>query len=124
MEAVPHFQSFLLLFQNISQFLFTLVTSLPSKTQIEYSSAFRTIAFELEGVTLKGHLVQLPCNVQGCLQLHQVLRALSSLTLDVFRDGTSTTSLGNLCQCITTLTVKSKRKQKQKKKNPFSLYPV
>ena len=31
---------------------------------------------ELEG-TCKGHLVQLPCNEQGHLQLHQVLRAPS-----------------------------------------------
>ena len=30
--------------------------------------------FELEG-TLKGHLIQLPCNEQGHLQLDQVLRA-------------------------------------------------
>ena len=62
--------------------------------------------FELEG-TFKGHPVQLPCNEQGHLQLHQVLRALSSLTLSVSSDGTLTTSLGNLCQCLTTLIVKS-----------------
>jgi len=30
--------------------------------------------FEL-GETLRGHLIQLPCNDQGHLQLHQVLRA-------------------------------------------------
>ena len=60
--------------------------------------------FELEG-TLKGHLVQLPCNEQGHPQLHQVLRSLSSLALGVSRDGVSTTSLGNLCQCLTTLTI-------------------
>ena len=58
--------------------------------------------FELEGI-LKGHLVQLPCNEQGHLQLHQVLRAPSSLTLGVSRDRTYSTSLGNLCQCFTTL---------------------
>ena len=34
-------------------------------------------------------------------------RALSNLTLKVFRDGASTTSLGNLCQGFTTLTVKN-----------------
>ena len=38
--------------------------------------------FELEG-TFKGHRVQLPCSEQGHLQLHQVLRAPSSLTLSV-----------------------------------------
>ena len=54
-------------------------------------------SFRLEG-TLKGHLVQLSCNEQGHPQLHQVLRALSSLTSGVSRDGASTTPLGNLCQ--------------------------
>ena len=67
---------------------------------------YRTIElFELEE-TLKGHLVQIPCSEQGHLQLHQVLRAPSSLTLRVSKDGASTTSLGNLCQCLTTSTVK------------------
>ena len=60
--------------------------------------------FELEG-TLKGHVVQVPCNEQGHPQLHQVLRAPSSLTLGICRDRESTTSLGNLCQYLTTLTV-------------------
>ena len=35
--------------------------------------------FELE-VTFKGHLIQLLCNEQGHLQLHQVLSTWSSLT--------------------------------------------
>ena len=35
--------------------------------------------FQVE-VTFKGQLVQLPCNEQGCLQLHQELRAPFSLT--------------------------------------------
>ena len=48
-------------------------------------------SFELEGA-LKGHLAQFPCSDQGHLQLHQVLRAPSSLTLGVCRDGASTTS--------------------------------
>ena len=60
---------------------------------------------EMEG-TLKGHLVQLPCSEQGRLQCHQVLRAPSSLTLSVSRDRASTTSLGNLCQCLTALIVR------------------
>ena len=34
------------------------------------------------------------------------------LTLDVSRDGASTTSLGNLCQCLTTLIIK------------YSVYPI
>lgn len=45
--------------------------------------------FELEG-TLKGHQIQFPCNEQGHLQLRQVLRALSILTLGISRDGAPT----------------------------------
>ena len=47
-------------------------------------------SFGLKG-PLKGHLVQLPCNEQGHLQLHQVLRAWFSLTLGTSMDGVSTT---------------------------------
>ena len=63
----------------------------------------------LEGI-FKGCLDQLPCNEQGHLQLHQVLRAPSSLIWSIARDGTSTTSLGNLCQCFTTLSIKTNKK--------------
>ena len=63
-------------------------------------------SFELEG-TLKGHLVPLFCNEQGHPQLHQELRAPSSLTLGVPKDETSTASLGNLCQCLTNLIIKN-----------------
>jgi len=61
-------------------------------------------SFELER-TLKGHLVQPPCNEQGCLQLHQVLIAWPSLTLNVPR---STISLGNpfLCTGVSPLSGK------------------
>ena len=52
----------------------------------------RTIeSFDLEG-TFKGHLVQLPCSEQGHLQLDQVLRAPSSLTLGVSKGGAPITS--------------------------------
>jgi len=44
--------------------------------------------FQLEE-TFKGHLVQLSCTEQRHLQHHQVLRALSSLILNVSRDGAS-----------------------------------
>ena len=37
----------------------------------------------------------------------RLLRAPSNLAWNVSRDGASTTSLGNLCQCLTTLTVKN-----------------
>ena len=37
----------------------------------------------------------------------RLLRAPSNLAWNVFRDGASTTSLGNLCQCFTTLSVKN-----------------
>ena len=49
-------------------------------------------SIELEG-TLKGYLVQFPCSEQGHPEPDQVLRTLSSLTLNVSRDRTSTTSL-------------------------------
>ena len=62
--------------------------------------------FEMEG-TLKGHLVQLPCNEQEHLQQIRLLRGPSSLTLSVSRDRASTTSLGNLFQCLTTLIIKN-----------------
>jgi len=39
-----------------------------------------------------------PCNEYGHLQLHQMLSAPCSLTLNVCRDGASTTSQGNLFQ--------------------------
>jgi len=56
------------------------VATSPSKQK---SSNHRTIElFELEG-TFKGHLLQLPCSQQGHLQLHQVLRVLSRLTLTI-----------------------------------------
>ena len=48
-----------------------------------------TESFELEG-TIKGHLVQLPCNEYVNQQFHQVLKAPSSLTSGVCRDGAST----------------------------------
>lgn len=64
-----------------------------------------TESFGLEG-TLKAHLDQLPCNEHGQLQLSQIAQSAPSLTLNVTRDGAPTTSLGNLIQCLTTLTVK------------------
>lgn len=63
---------------------------------------FHRFLFELEG-TLKDHLVQLPCSEQRHLQLEQVLRTPSSLTLNVSGDEASTSSPGSLFQCLTTL---------------------
>lgn len=68
--------------------------------------------FKLER-NFKVHLVQLPCNEQRHQQLRQVLRALYSLTVSVSKDRVSTTSLGNLCQCLTAIAVKK-----------TSLYPI
>ena len=65
-------------------------------SEVEFSCGCRdrriTHSFELEG-TIEGHLVALPCNEQGHLQLHQVLGAPSSLTLSVSKNGASTVSL-------------------------------
>ena len=63
-------------------------------------------SLELEE-TFKGHLVQLPYSERGHLQLHQVLRAPSSLTLNVSRDGAPTTSLGNQSFLISNLNLPS-----------------
>lgn len=60
-------------------------------------------SFELEEA-LKGHLVQLPRNKQGHLQLHQALAAPSSLNLSASRYGAATAS-GSLFQCLTSLVV-------------------
>ena len=45
----------------------------------------------------RDHAIQLPYNEQ----LNQVLRVLSSLTLNVSTDRTPTIPLSNLCQCFT-----------------------
>lgn len=55
--------------------------------------------FGLEG-TFKGHLVQPPCTEQH-LQLDQVAPCPTKVTLSVSRDEAATTSLGSLCQCLT-----------------------
>jgi len=61
----------------------------------------------LEG-TFKGHLVQPPASMsRDIFNQTRLLRALSNLTLNVSRDGESTTSLGNLCQCFIALSVKN-----------------
>lgn len=60
---------------------------------------------ELEG-TSEGHLVQILCNGQGHAQLDQVAQGLFQPQLEVSRDWASTTSLGNLFQCLTTLIVR------------------
>jgi len=52
-------------------------------------------SFELEG-SLKSHLVQVSCNEWVCYSCTRLLRAWSSLTLNVSKDGASTNSLDNL----------------------------
>ena len=61
--------------------------------------------FELER-TPKGHLVQLPAMNTDTDSSIMLLRVPPSLTLDVSRDGTST-SLRNQYQCLIALTVKN-----------------
>ena len=48
-----------------------------------------------------------PARSEGTFNHFRLLRAPSNLTLKASRDGTSTTSLGNLFQCFTTLIVKN-----------------
>ena len=64
-----------------------------------------TECFGLEG-TFRGHLAQPPCSEQGHLPLDQVALSPSYLALNVSGDVASTTSLGSLFQCFTTLIVK------------------
>jgi len=63
--------------------------------------------FELER-SFKRHLAQLSCNERGHVQVDQVLRDLSSLTLNVSRNGASNTFLGNLCEFLIALNEKKK----------------
>jgi len=51
--------------------------------------------------TLKGHQVQPPCNAQGHPQLHQCSEPLQP-ALGCLEGWGSTSSLGSLCQCLTT----------------------
>ena len=65
-----------------------------------------TELFQLKG-TFKGHLLQpLAMNRDTYISV-RLLKALSSLILNVSKDRASTTSLGNLFQCLTTLIVKN-----------------
>lgn len=63
--------------------------------------------FMLEGTSVD-HAVQDPCSSQG--QLQQV--AQGHLVLNTSRDRDSTTSLGSLFQCLTTLIIQNKTTQK------------
>jgi len=58
----------------------------------------------LVGRNLKDHLVSTPHPI-GRIATHWIRlpRAPYNLVLNASRDGASTTSLGNLCQCHTTL---------------------
>ena len=74
--------------------LYTLHSAMEPQINLE-SEGHRVMELpELEG-TLKVHAMN------RHLQLSQVLRAPSSLILNVYRDRASTTSLGNLCQGLT-----------------------
>ena len=62
--------------------------------------------FGLEG-TLEIIWFHHPCHRQGHLPLDQTAQTPSNLGLNTCRKGASTASLGNLCQCLTTLIVKN-----------------
>jgi len=75
-------------------------------------------SLELEG-NLKSNLFQLPAMSRDARSLVTVLRAPSSLTLTVSRDGASTASQGNLLQCFTTFIVKNLLLYTQSKSDLF-----
>ena len=56
---------------------------------------------------LEDHLFQAPCYRQVHLPLDQVAQCPVQPGLECFRKGAFTTSLGNLFQCLTTLTLKN-----------------
>jgi len=62
--------------------------------------------FKLQ-VTLEVHLVQSSAMNKDIYSLTRLLTDPSSLTLNIFRNRSSTISLGNLFRCLTTLTVKN-----------------
>jgi len=65
-----------------------------------------TESFQLEG-TFRGHLVQPQAVGRGIFNWIRVLRGPSNLAWNVPSNGAWTTSLGNLCQGLTTLIVKN-----------------
>jgi len=63
-------------------------------------------SFKLEG-TIKGHLVQLLSVNKDIYSWITLLKAQIRLTLNVSKDGVSTTSISNLLQCLTNLIIKN-----------------
>ena len=59
------------------------------------------------GRDLSDRLVPTPAVGRDTSQQTRLLTAPSSLALSASREGASPASLGNLCQCLTTLTVKN-----------------
>ena len=68
------------------------------------SSVLGTIEFFEHKVSSGGWLVQSPCT--RMVSQSRLSRTVSSWVLNVSSDGDSRASLGNLCQCLTFLTVK------------------
>lgn len=60
------------------------------------------------GLCWKGPLEVIQFNLPAVSRtINQIRLLLSNLTLNVFRDGASLTSLGNRCQCLTMLMIKN-----------------
>lgn len=70
------------------------------RMQIGFFSEYHGMVWVGKEGTSESHPVQHPCNEQGQLQIHQVE------ILHISKNGASTTSLRNLCQCLITLTIK------------------
>jgi len=64
---------------------------------------YHRIRMAYVGKDLKDHQVPSPLLGTGCQPQDQIAQASSNLALTVFSNGASTTSPGNLCQCLITL---------------------
>ena len=76
------------------------------------------------GRDLIGHLVQRPAMGRDTFHYTRLLKVPFNLALNASRQGTSTASLGNLFQCLTTLIVKTLFITSNINQPSFSLKPL
>ena len=80
-----------------------------------------TESLKLEG-TAGRHLVQPPCS--GRAAESWLPRTMAKQLLNISKNGESTTSLGNLCQCLVTLTLKKVFPDVKRESSVFQCVPI